>query len=84
MISVSTYFINLDSVMVVYDDFMLFSQLGDFYMDSLNDALVTKRNAKTPDDNILVLHWMHITNGTSDDEYSKLMFDNVEIGLQVN
>lgn len=76
---VSTYFLNLDSVLVVYDDFMRFSKMAD----SLNDALTTHRDSLFGQPELAV-HWMHITNQTSNEEYFNILFENVEIGLQVN
>lgn len=83
---VSTYFVNLDSVLVIYDDPSQMTVLSDFYIDCLNAALMLKNQPNTSSESNekhLVLHWMQVTNATNDDEYNNLMFRNVEIGLQV-
>lgn len=72
--------------MVVFDDESKFTNLGDFYMQSISDALFIKNQSNNSSESVkrlLVLHWMKIDNSTSDDEYFNLVFDNVEIGLQV-
>lgn len=73
---------DLDSIMVVYDDSTNSTTLNDFYMRSLNDAIVSNGQPNSSR-KYSALHWMRITNDTTNDDYFQLMFDNVEIGLQV-
>lgn len=74
---------DLDSIMVVYDDSTNSTTLNDFYMRSLNDAIIISNGQPNPSQKYSALHWMRITNDTTNDDYFQLMFDNVEIGLQV-
>ena len=79
MYPVRTYFLDLNSVLIIYDS----TNLNNLQIDYLNGIAETLQNILDDSDGIMV-QWINIGQLEDENDFEEIILENVEIATQVH